>query len=1175
MFLVTAILSWGVGSAAAADLERVVLQLKWEHAYQFAGYYVAQELGYYRKQGLDVEIREALPGGPKVTDEVLAGRAHYGTGSASLVKERVHGHPLVVLAVVFQHSPDILMVARRSGISTPQQLVGRSVMTSDSTPAVLAMLLNETGSLGKFVLLDQTNDLTGLVDGRIDAVAGYDIDQPYYFQSRDFPITVLRPVHYGVDFYGDNLFTSEAEIRSHPARAVAFRAASLLGWTYALSHPDETIAIVQKYGSRRTREHLAYEYKAIRDLALPDFVEPGYMNAGRWQHIADTYVRLGLIPVGYSLEGFLFDPAPHWSWAGYRNYLTAGALVLAGTTLLIVGLLRFNRRLRQEIAERRSVQEHWFSSQRRLTEAQSMAHIGSREQDLASGVMEWSEEMYRLLGYDRTAVEATSINFLKAIGREDRPRVVQAIAEAATMPVGTYRVRYRVPLADGSSRFIEERGRVDFDAAENPVRLLSMAIDITERSRFEQALNEKEADLRTIFDSVPESICLLDREGRILDINRAGLEMIEADLPEQVLGCTAETWVAPRWREEYREMVAAVFGGESHRLTVECDGLRGTRRRVEVASVPLRDTAAGGSVRALLAVGRDLTERHQAEQRQRLSSEVFRNTHEGIVITDAHARIVAVNPAFTEITGYREDEVLGKNPHLLTSGQQDRAFYQSLWASMLESGGWQGELWNRRKNGEIYPEWLTISTVRDDNGDICNYVGVFSDISQIKNSQAQLEHLAHHDPLTGLPNRLLLCARIEHAIDRALRRNEQVAVLFLDLDRFKHINDSLGHSVGDAMLRQVAARLLRLVRRDDTVARLGGDEFTVVMESLKEAADAALLAEKLIRALTDPFLCDGHELFIGVSIGISVFPLDGGTVERLLSNADSAMYRAKEEGRNVYRYYTEEMTVRAFEHVILETQLRRAIEQDELLLHYQPQMDLGSGRVIGVEALVRWQHPELGLVAPSRFIPIAEETGLIEPMGDWVLRHACCQMKTWLDLGWPIRVMAVNLAARQFKLPDLPGRIERLLAEIGLQPESLELEITEGALMNPNEGGLERLHELKRLGVKLAIDDFGTGYSSLAYLKRFPIDKLKIDQSFVREIPLAHADMEIAVTIMAMARNLSLVVLAEGVETQLQLDFLRDNGCDFAQGYLFSPPLPVTALEDWMKQQAMPAAPRP
>jgi diguanylate cyclase (GGDEF)-like protein/PAS domain S-box-containing protein len=641
--------------------------------------------------------------------------------------------------------------------------------------------------------------------------------------------------------------------------------------------------------------------------------------------------------------------------------------------------------------------------------------------------------------------------------------------------------------------------------------------------------------------------------------------MIEAERPGELVGRPSETWVAQPYQDAYRAMLAAVFNGEQRRLMLESSGYRGSRRRLEVAAVPLWESADKMSVRAVLAVARDLTERYEAERRLRLSAVVYRNTHEGIIITDAEGRIIAANSAFTEITGYREEEVLGRNPRILASGRQNRSFYQTLWAAVLESGGWQGELWNRRKNGELYPEWLTISAVRDDDGAIVNYVGVFSDISQIKNSQAQLEHLAHHDPLTGLPNRLLLCARIEHAIDRALRRNEHVAVLFLDLDRFKLINDSLGHNVGDAMLREVAGRLLKLVRRDDTVARLGGDEFTVVMESLADAGDAAILAEKLIHALIDPFPCGGHDLFIGVSIGISVFPQDGGTVEKLLSNADSAMYRAKEEGRNVFRFYTEEMTVRAFEHVVLETQLRRAIEQNELVLHYQPQLDLIGGRVVGVEALVRWQHPELGLVSPSRFIPIAEETGLIELLGDWVLRSACRQMRAWLDAGLPFKLVAVNLAARQFKHPDLPARMARLLEETGLAPEWLELEITEGALMNPNEGALERLHELKRLGVRLAIDDFGTGYSSLAYLKCFPIDKLKIDQSFVREIPDGRADMEIAATIMAMARNLGLVVLAEGVETRPQLNFLRGNGCDQAQGYLFSPPLTVAAMEAWLR----------
>lgn len=1150
-----------VDQARAGD--KIVLQLKWEHACQFAGYYAAQKLGYYRDAGLDVEIREGAAGAFRVVDEVLSGRAHYGIGSASLVLHRSRGQPLVVLGVIFQHAPDVLLVARNSGVTSPQQLMGRSVMASESTPAVLAMLLNEAGTLNKFTLLDQTNDLEGLIEGRIDAIAGYETDQLFFFRSRGIPVLVLRPITYGVDFYGDNLFTTESEVREHPERVAAFRTASLKGWAYALAHEDETIAMVREFGSPRSPEHLRYEFGAMRELALPDFVEPGYMNEGRWRHIADTYVRLGLLSAGYNLDGFLFNPQAGWSLARYRGYAIAGFAVIVAGAGLIVLLLQFNHRLRKEIEERRSAQEELRRSEGRLNEAQALAHVGSREQDLITGNVVWSEEMYRLLGFQPGEIEATSLNFLKAIDREDRPAMVRALAEASTTPYGSYRLRYRIPLADGGNRVIEECGRMDFDAAVNPRRLISTAFDITERDRVERELLDKEASLRTIFDTVPALITVLDQDGKVREINEAGLGLLEAEQLADMIGESFAVWVDPVYHDAFWASVAAVFSGDQQRLMLESIGRRSSRRRLELVAVPLWGSGDQRSVRAVLAVARDLTERYEAERRLRLSAVVYRNTHEGIIITDAEGRIVAANPAFTEITGFKEVEVLGKNPRILASGRQNRNFYQALWTSVLESGGWQGELWNRRKNGELYPEWLTISSVRDEGGQVVNYVGVFSDISQIKNSQAQLEHLAHHDPLTGLPNRLLLCARIDHAIDRALRRNEHVAVLFLDLDRFKLINDSLGHNVGDAILREVAGRLLKLVRRDDTVARLGGDEFTVVMESLSDASDAGILADKLIHALIDPFRCEEHDLFIGVSIGISVFPQDGGTVDKLLSNADSAMYRAKEEGRNVYRFYTEEMTIRAFEHVVLETQLRRAIEQNELVLHYQPQLELKSGRVIGAEALVRWQHPELGLVSPSRFIPIAEETGLIELLGEWVLRTACRQMRIWLDAGLPFQVMSVNLAARQFKHPDLPSRMARLIEEAGLDPHWIELEITEGALMNPNDGALDRLHELKRLGFRLAIDDFGTGYSSLAYLKRFPIDKLKIDQSFVREIPDGRADMEIAVTIMSMARNLGLVVLAEGVETQAQRRFLRDNGCDQAQGYLFSPPLGVDGMAVW------------
>jgi diguanylate cyclase (GGDEF)-like protein/PAS domain S-box-containing protein len=562
----------------------------------------------------------------------------------------------------------------------------------------------------------------------------------------------------------------------------------------------------------------------------------------------------------------------------------------------------------------------------------------------------------------------------------------------------------------------------------------------------------------------------------------------------------------------------------------------------------------------------DVSERRQAEARLRQAAKVFESTTEGVVITDLGGKVLAVNHAFGEITGYGAEEALGQNPRMLKSGRHDSAFYQAMWASILKTGSWQGEIWNRRKNGETYPEWLTINTVLDEQRQAVNYVGVFTDISQLKRSEAQLEHMAHHDPLTDLPNRLLLIARLDHAMQRAQRDGTAVAVLFVDLDRFKTVNDSLGHPVGDRLLQEVARVLAHCVRAEDTVARLGGDEFVVMLEGLSDTDFASGVAQKILAALAKPIELDGQTLYIGASIGISLYPSDGDDPATLLKNADAAMYRSKDDGRNVFRYYSAELTRSARERLSLEAGLRQAIKEQQFILYYQPQIDVASGALVGAEALIRWQHPQSGLISPLRFIPLAEETGLILPLGEWVLTTACEQLKAWLDAGMPTLTLAVNLSPRQFRQPDLAHRIRAILDAAELDPAHLELEITEGAIMEQGEGAVATLHALKDLGVRLAIDDFGTGYSSLAYLRRFPIDILKIDQSFMRDIPRDVHAMEIAATIVSMARNLHLHVLAEGVENEEQLAFLQLHGCDAFQGYLFSPPVPAVEFQRFLER---------
>ena len=568
------------------------------------------------------------------------------------------------------------------------------------------------------------------------------------------------------------------------------------------------------------------------------------------------------------------------------------------------------------------------------------------------------------------------------------------------------------------------------------------------------------------------------------------------------------------------------------------------------------------------ALEEEIVEHREAQGSLRRAATAFENTSEGVIIADSSERIVAVNRAFTEVTGYESGEVIGKTPRILQSGRHDRAFYAAMWRSIRETGRWQGELWNRRKDGAIYPELLNVSVVRDEAGGVTHYVGVFSDISAMKESEARFDHLAHYDALTDLPNRLLFRARVEHAVAQAHRRTRQLAVLIIGVDGFKHLNESLGHPAGDELLRRLASRLHGLTRESDTVARLGGDEYAILLEGVTDSESAGLVGRNMLEAIASPFEIEGREVFLTCSAGISLFPDDGADFTVLLRNAEVALHRAKSAGSNTYQFYTAEMTRRAYERFVIESDLRRAVQRREFVLHFQPQFSLGSGELTGVEALARWQHPERGLVAPDSFIPIAEETGLIESLGAWAVREACYQAVAWQAEGLPPIRVAVNLSARQIASSHLVEVVASALRESGLAADMLELEITEGFLMQHPEAARETLRELKNLGVTLAIDDFGTGYSSLSYLKLYPVDKLKIDKSFVRDIPFRPDDEAIARAIITLGHGLSLKIVAEGVETEAQAEFLRAHSCDEVQGYFYCRPMPAAELAEFLRGRA-------
>jgi diguanylate cyclase (GGDEF)-like protein/PAS domain S-box-containing protein len=565
----------------------------------------------------------------------------------------------------------------------------------------------------------------------------------------------------------------------------------------------------------------------------------------------------------------------------------------------------------------------------------------------------------------------------------------------------------------------------------------------------------------------------------------------------------------------------------------------------------------------------DVTEHKQAEERNRLAAIMFESTQEGSLITDKDTNIIAVNKAFSAITGYSEKDALGNRPTLLSSGLQSKEFYARMKNSLDKTGSWEGEICNKRKNGDIYPEWLSIKNVFDENDEIINRIAVFSDISHLKNTEKQIEQLSHTDQLTGLPNRLLFHSRLTHSIEIAKRNKYRLAVMYIDLDHFKNVNDSLGHSIGDDVLLMVAERLRKRIRESDTLARIGGDEFVLLLEQVDEIGHVASVAQSILELMAEPFeFVDGKTIFLGVSIGVSFYPTDGVSATELISHADAAVTQVKDNGRNGVHFYTLELTEVAQAKMKLESELRRAlVNKSELQLYYQPQVDMTDGRIVGAEALLRWHHPVDGIISPMLFLPVAERSGLMASIDYWVLETACLQQANWRASDLSPFILAINITKYSFMDVSFLSRLNEIIERTGVDPRTIELEITEGALIEPSPLVIQTIAELKRKGFTLAIDDFGTGYSSLAYLQRFNVDKLKIDRSFVKDVLTDTQGEAITNAIILMAKSLKLKILAEGVENNEQLAILKAKGCEVYQGFYFSKPVPVKDFEALVRGQ--------
>jgi diguanylate cyclase (GGDEF)-like protein/PAS domain S-box-containing protein len=827
---------------------------------------------------------------------------------------------------------------------------------------------------------------------------------------------------------------------------------------------------------------------------------------------------------------------------------------------------------------------------------QLLAILGQREQQLresherfdlavrgsSDGIWDWdlvagtgyvSDRWWMLLGYQPGEREISPDGWMALIHPDDSEKVQEAIRQHLTSNV-PFSVEFRMQTKSGVYRWFLTRGEARRNEQGKAIRMAGSATDITEVKQAQEELRRSEAYNKVLFSGSHIPLVVLDSDtGRMVDCNQAAVNIYRKGQREAVLGLTPLDVSTPLQydgrssAEAAQEHIQAAMREGSHLFE-----WRHQRPNGEIWDAEVHLMAFQNGDKTLLQFSlQDITARKRSEADLRVAAVAF-DSQEGMIITDGDLKILRINRACCEITGYLAHEAIGQTPRMFSSGRHNTAFYQAMWSSINTIGSWEGELWNRRKNGEVYPEWATISAVKANDGTVSNYVASFIDISSRKTAEAEIKHLAFYDPLTRLPNRRLLLDRLRHALQACSRSDSAGALFFIDVDNFKTLNDTLGHDKGDLLLESVARRLSAAVREEDTVARLGGDEFVIMMEglslnALEAAAQARVVAEKILAAFEEKHDLLGLDYLCTASIGIAMFTHATDSVEELLKHADLSMYQAKAAGRNTLRFFDPKMQSVVMARTEMEADLRLGLREQQLLLHYQPQVD-DDGRMSGAEALVRWMHPVRGMVSPAEFIPLAEETGLITNLGHWVLQTACLQLVAWAARAEMSHLtIAVNVSAQQFRQADFVEQVLAVLRETGVNPHRLKLELTESLLVDNVEEVIGKMYALKAKGVGFSLDDFGTGYSSLSYLKRLPLDQLKIDQSFVRDIHVDANDAAIAKTIVTLAHSLGLGVISEGVETAAQRDFLAQSGCHAHQGYFFSRPLPIDKFEAYASEK--------
>ena len=859
--------------------------------------------------------------------------------------------------------------------------------------------------------------------------------------------------------------------------------------------------------------------------------------------------------VPYDIEYRMLHKSGNYVWVRTRGKVLVRDE--GGQPLRMAGFI-------SNISERKQAEQELQDSAQRMRLAAETTGVGIWEWNIEDNSALWDEQMFKIYGISPTTDNKMTYgdwrNVVFAEDLADQEKALQETIDRQSRGQRQFRIHR---CNDGAERVIQSVETVRTDEQGRVVWVIGTNIDVTEQQQAAEALRESKERFQHALRYAATGKALVAPDGRWLEVNPSLCEIVGYS-EEELLARDLKSITHPDDVDADLELFKQIQAGtiDNYQVDKRCLHKQGHIVWAQL-NVSLARNPSGEPLYYIFQI-QDVTQRRQYEEELRLAANVFDNTLDGIIITSQDGNIIKVNRAFEQITGYSSEEVVGRSTRMLRSERHDAQFYDDMWRSVNEQGGWQGEIWDRHKQGHVIPLWLSISSLRDDDGEVQRYIATMYDISEQKMSQERVHRLAHYDMQTNLPNRTLFMERLDHALSRAKRQKTSLALMFIDLDNFKDVNDSYGHPVGDELLRQVGNRLRKVTRASDTVARLSGDEFMLLVESVLSMSNVQMTAEKILNMLAKPFELGGTKCYVTASLGVALYPDDGEDKDTLVKYADLAMYRSKNKGRNQYHFYTHEMSKLAHERMSLQNDLRLALNQKCLELHLQPIVDVVTRRCAGVEALLRWRHPERDWIPPQKFVALAEENSLIHPLGEWVLYTACRQMKAWLEAGIGLDFIAVNVSGKQIATGEFVTLAKQVLKATQCPADRIILELTENFVMRESEGAIDKLNALRDLGFGIAIDDFGTGYSSLAYLKRLPVTKLKLDQSFVRDIPTDANDMAIARSILRLGDTLRLEVVAEGAETEEQHEFVRSEGCTWSQGFLYARPMPAESFEEYI-----------